>query len=185
MPSTKSAIASAIIPGPFGELTLVATSTHLVGVYLPAQQPPDVPRGSSALLDAAARQLAAYLAGDREAFDLPLAPAGTAFQLRVWEALRAIPYGATCSYGALADAIGRGPAASRAVGMANGKNPLAIVVPCHRVIGASGALTGYAGGLDAKRWLLAHEAATVQRCRPGSSSASSAPGSRSSSAAAR
>jgi methylated-DNA-[protein]-cysteine S-methyltransferase len=105
----------------------------------------------------AVEQLRAYFAGERFEFDLPLAPRGTLFQLQVWEALRTIPYGATTSYGAIAKAIGR-PSGPRAVGMANGRNPIAIVVPCHRVIGASGALTGYGGGLDRKEWLLALEA---------------------------
>lgn len=109
---------------------------------------------------AAARQLRAYFGGERLRFDLPLAPRGTPFQQRVWLALRAIPPGATTTYGAVAARIGR-PTAARAVGAANGQNPLAIVVPCHRVIGASGALTGYASGLDRKRWLLDHEAAAL------------------------
>lgn len=106
----------------------------------------------------AASQLHAYFRGDRLQFDLPLAPHGTFFQHQVWMALRGIPPGSTSTYGAIAARIGR-PSASRAVGAANGQNPLAIVVPCHRVIGASGALTGYASGLDRKRWLLQHEGA--------------------------
>ena len=108
------------------------------------------------MLADAARQLADYFAGTRRAFDLPLAPRGTGFQQVVWRALLAIPYGETCSYGELARAIGR-PAASRAVGAANGRNPIAIVIPCHRVIGADGSMTGYGGGLPTKKWLLAHE----------------------------
>lgn len=104
----------------------------------------------------AAQQLDAYWAGDLFDFDLPLAPGGTPFQNRVWAALRTIPYGKTASYGDIARKIGS-PTASRAVGAANGRNPIAIVVPCHRVIGANGTLTGYAGGLDMKRHLLAHE----------------------------
>lgn len=108
------------------------------------------------MLARAAAQLAAYFAGERRDFDLPLAPQGTPFQQRVWDALLAIPYGAVRSYGDVARAIGR-PAASRAVGAANGRNPIAIIVPCHRVIGASGQLTGYGGGLPTKRWLLEHE----------------------------
>jgi len=110
------------------------------------------------VLELAARQLGEYFAGERHAFDLPIAPRGTGFQERVWRALLAIPYGTTWSYGQLAHAIGR-PSASRAVGTANGANPISIIVPCHRVIAASGALTGYAGGLAAKRWLLDHECA--------------------------
>jgi methylated-DNA-[protein]-cysteine S-methyltransferase len=108
------------------------------------------------VLETAAAQLAEYFAGRRRTFDLPLAPRGTGFQQRVWRALSAIPYGETRSYGAIAASIGR-PAASRAVGAANGKNPIWIIVPCHRVIGASGHLTGYAGGIAVKRWLLEHE----------------------------
>ena len=108
------------------------------------------------MLARAAAQLRAYFAGERTVFDLPLAPDGSGFQRLVWQALERIPYGVTRSYGELAAAIGR-PAASRAVGSANSRNPISIIVPCHRVIGANGALTGYAGGMRAKRWLLEHE----------------------------
>lgn len=101
-------------------------------------------------------QLTEYFAGKRREFDLSLAPQGTEFQQQVWMALREIPYGQTCSYSSLAEQLNR-PGAQRAVGAANGKNPLSIVVPCHRVIGRSGRLTGYAGGLDRKEWLLMHE----------------------------
>ena len=104
----------------------------------------------------AKRQLIEYFGGERRDFDLPLAPGGTPFQRRVWDELRRIAYGETISYGELARRIGR-PTASRAVGAANGRNPLAIVVPCHRVIGADGKLTGYGGGLPVKETLLAHE----------------------------
>ncbi len=107
---------------------------------------------------AALAQLREYFAGARTQFSLPLAPHGTAFQRQVWEALRPIPHGMTTSYGAIAASIGR-PTASRAVGAANGQNPIAIIVPCHRVVGSTGALTGYGGGMDRKRWLLDHEAA--------------------------
>ena len=115
-------------------------------------------------LDEAKRQLREYFEGERRDFELPLAPAGTPFQLRVWEELRRIPYGETISYGELARRIGR-PTASRAVGAANGRNPLAIVVPCHRVIGADGTLTGYGGGLPVKETLLAHERRVASRTR--------------------
>ncbi len=101
-------------------------------------------------------ELAAYFAGDRRAFDVPVEPAGTAFQRQVWAAVAAIPYGGTATYRDIAAAIGR-PSAARAVGAANGANPLAIVIPCHRVVGSDGDLTGYAGGLDAKRLLLTLE----------------------------
>jgi len=104
----------------------------------------------------ARQQLAEYFAGKRRDFDLTLAPRGTEFQQEVWAALRTIPFGATCCYADIAERIGR-PSAMRAVGAANGKNPIAIVVPCHRVIGRDGSLTGYGGGLDRKRWLLEHE----------------------------
>ena len=104
------------------------------------------------------RQLAEYFAGERTAFELPLAPAGTPFQRNVWDALLAIPYGETRSYGELAAAVGK-PGAARAVGRANHDNPIGVVIPCHRVIGAGGALTGYAGGLDRKRYLLELEGA--------------------------
>ncbi|CAN5816502.1 hypothetical protein BH11MYX2_BH11MYX2_03350 [soil metagenome] len=117
---------------------------------------PSAPLGNSAVLDRAAKQLAEYFASKRSTFDLPLAPDGTDFQRKVWRALETIPFGETWSYGELAKRIGN-PTASRAVGAANGQNPLWIIVPCHRVIGADGSLTGYAGGMTAKKWLLAHE----------------------------
>lgn len=115
-------------------------------------------------------QLTAYFAGELKLFELPLTMRGTEFQKRVWTELSNIPFGETVSYSTIAKRIGM-PTASRAVGMANAKNPIAIVVPCHRVIGASGTLTGYAGGLDRKRWLLAHEGwepQVRQKTRPGS-----------------
>ncbi|HSO05334.1 MAG TPA: methylated-DNA--[protein]-cysteine S-methyltransferase [Candidatus Limnocylindrales bacterium] len=111
-------------------------------------------------LDAAQAQLEEYFAGSRREFDLALDPAGTDFQLRAWTALRTIPYGTTVSYGEQAAEIGE-PGAARAVGAANGRNPLSIVVPCHRVVAASGALTGFAGGLGTKAWLLDHERAVL------------------------
>ncbi len=152
------------MPSPLGLLRLHADAGALTAVQLPGEDAPPAIAGDEAadgagepILRDAARQLAEYFAGERREFALPLAPRGTEFQQRVWRALIAIPFGATRSYGEQARAIGR-PSASRAVGAANGQNPIAIIVPCHRVIGASGALTGYAGGLAAKRWLLAHEA---------------------------
>ena len=113
-------------------------------------------RAAEAHLDRAASQLAEYFRGTRREFDLDLDPEGTAFQRSAWEVLRTIPYGATLSYGQQAAALGD-PAKARAVGAANGRNPLSIVVPCHRVVAAGGALTGFAGGLDTKAWLLDHE----------------------------
>ena len=121
-------------------------------------RPPDTSFGlrRGAGLEAAAEQLGEYFAGERRDFDLVLRPTGSVFQQAVWSALRDIPYAATMSYGQLAARIGR-PGASRAVGLANGRNPLCIVVPCHRVIGANGSLTGYGGGLERKQHLLALE----------------------------
>lgn len=148
---------------PFGALRLVAEGDALVAVHLPREEGPGSPPGdrdvggsAHPVLAAAARQLEEYFAGKRDVFDLPLAPRGSEFQRAVWAALRTIPHGQTRSYEQVARAIGR-PTASRAVGAANGKNPIAIIVPCHRVIGADGSLTGYAGGLPVKRWLLGHE----------------------------
>ena len=151
-----------MIDSPLGQLRLVERADELAGLYLPAQLVPEARPGKTRVLALAAAQLAEYFAGERREFALPIAPRGTGFQERVWQALVAIGYGETRSYGELARAIGR-PAASRAVGTANAKNPLSIIVPCHRVIAASGELTGYAGGLAAKRWLLDHEARHAPR----------------------
>lgn len=147
---------------PVGTLTLVASDIGLVAVLWPDDDPLRVRLGpltaaaDHPILVEATRQLGAYFAGERTVFDLPLDWRGTAFQKQVWAALLTIPYGETRSYGALARAIGR-PAASRAVGAANGRNPLSIVAPCHRVVGSAGHLTGFAGGLPAKALLLALE----------------------------
>jgi methylated-DNA-[protein]-cysteine S-methyltransferase len=125
---------------------------------------PAVPSGwrpASEPFGDARTQLAEYFAGRRRRFELPLAMDGTPFQRRVWQALREIPYGRTTTYGELARRIGRSPSASRAVGMANGRNPIAVVVPCHRVVGADGSLTGFGGGLERKRLLLELEAAAL------------------------
>ena len=156
-----------VLDSPIGPLTLVAAGGHLVALYLDAQRhrPGDETLGQPGdpgeqPFAAAAAQLSAYFAGQLTDFDLPLAPAGTEFQRRVWDALRQIPYGQTWSYGELARQIGS-PAASRAVGLANGKNPIALVIPCHRVIGSDGSLTGYGGGLDRKRFLLGLETGVV------------------------
>ena len=147
-------------PTPVGPLLLETDGEALTGLWFGEKPVPGERDDDHPLLRRAAEQLAEYFAGRRNAFDLPLAPSGTAFQLRVWEQLRLIPYGTTISYGELARRVGN-PAASRAVGLANGRNPLAIVVPCHRVIGANGALTGFGGGMDAKRTLLELEASTL------------------------
>jgi methylated-DNA-[protein]-cysteine S-methyltransferase len=116
---------------------------------------------------AAATQLAEYFDGARREFDLPLAPHGTPFQLAVWAELAGIPYGQTVSYGEVAAALGKSPVASRAVGLANGRNPISIILPCHRVIGADGSLTGYGWGVDRKEWLLRHEGARAVAASPG------------------
>ena len=150
-------ISMTTMDSPLGVLRLYARGDQLTGVHFPDDDAaPSAPRHTTATLAAAATQLAEYFADDRHTFALPLAPEGTNFQRRVWDALLAIPFGETRSYGAVAAAIGR-PAASRAVGAANGRNPISIIVPCHRVIGANGTLTGYGGGMAAKRWLLEHE----------------------------
>jgi methylated-DNA-[protein]-cysteine S-methyltransferase len=145
---------------PIGPLLLVSDGAGLVEIGLPrdgvAQAAPEDARTSKPKLHAAARELDEYFAGKRQQFDVPLHPSGTPCQLEVWGALLAIPYAETVSYADIAQRIGR-PRAVRAVGAANGANPLAIIVPCHRVIGSHGDLTGYGGGLPAKRWLLAHE----------------------------
>jgi methylated-DNA-[protein]-cysteine S-methyltransferase len=146
---------------PIGRLLLTSDGTALTGLYMePSRkvQSTDgwVEDGTAAPLATAVRQLSEYFAGTRRTFDLPLRLQGTDFQKRVWQELTEIPYGQTWSYGELAKRIDN-PSASRAVGLANGRNPISILVPCHRVIGADGSLTGYGGGLDRKRWLLAHE----------------------------
>jgi methylated-DNA-[protein]-cysteine S-methyltransferase len=153
-----------VVDSPIGPLTVVADDGSLTGLYMDAQRhrPGDEVLGlpgdpETEPFASAAGQLAAYFAGELTEFDLPLAPAGTLFQRTVWAALQQIPYGETWSYGQLAGKIGN-PAAVRAVGLANGRNPIAVVVPCHRVIGADGSLTGYGGGLDRKRFLLDLEA---------------------------
>jgi methylated-DNA-[protein]-cysteine S-methyltransferase len=129
-----------------------------------ARQPENGWERNHTVFHSAVEQLDAYFAGALQDFSLALSPAGTPFQLRVWQELQRIPYGETISYGELAGRIGN-PAASRAVGLANGANPIAIIVPCHRVIGASGKLTGFGGGLDIKRRLLDHESGQRLLCR--------------------
>ena len=147
----------AVVDGPLGPMTVVAQDGALAGLYLRDQRHlPAADRfgdRDDATLPGLQEQLGAYLAGQLRAFDVELAPVGTPFQMQVWAALREVPYGTTTTYGALAATIGR-PTAVRAVGAANGRNPCCLVVPCHRVVGADGRLTGYAGGLDRKRSLL-------------------------------
>jgi len=143
---------------PVGPLTLIARGAALVGLRFDGDDAPlpAASAGPSPTLDAARRQLDDYFAGRLEVFDLPLEAEGTAFQKKVWAALRQIPYGVTVSYGDIARKISS-PAAVRAVGAANGRNPIAIVVPCHRVIGGDGSLTGFGGGLERKKFLLTLE----------------------------
>ncbi len=149
-----------VTDSPVGPLTLVATDGALSGLYMTEHrhQPDRATFGScdAGPFGAVVEQLTAYFAGELKDFDLPMAPDGTAFQRRVWDALRGIPYGSTLTYGELAREIGQ-PTASRAVGLANGRNPISIIVPCHRVIGSDGSMTGYGGGLERKRHLLGLE----------------------------
>jgi methylated-DNA-[protein]-cysteine S-methyltransferase len=149
------------LQSPIGRLMLASDGAALTGLYMEPSRKTQSTDGwsenaAAPPLAAALRQLTEYFAGTRREFDLPLRLRGTEFQKRVWQELTEIPYGETWSYGELAKRINN-PSASRAVGLANGRNPISILVPCHRVIGADGSLTGYGGGLERKRWLLAHE----------------------------
>ena len=158
---------------PIGELLLTASDTALTGVYFPTSRrgPPPTHRAdwvqddgqgpASESLVRAKQQLTEYFDGTRTTFDLPLEALGSAFEHRVWNALRTIPFGVTVSYSELARRLGD-VNATRAVGAANGKNPIPIIVPCHRVVGANGELTGFGGGIDCKRWLLEHEGALLK-----------------------
>ncbi len=150
-----------VLESPIGELLLTGDGAAISGLHtMPRPVAPALARRDDRAFAEAAEQLRSYFAGELEAFDLPLAPVGTPFQRRVWDALREVPYGETVTYAELAVAVGR-PGAARAVGHANGRNPIAVVIPCHRVIGSDGTLTGYAGGLERKRALLDLERATV------------------------
>ncbi len=160
-----------VVDSPLGPLTLMASGGALAGLYMKGRGPEPAgaagndaePRGAdAAVLAEAARQLTEYFDGQRQDFDLPLALQGTVFQRRVWAALLGIGYGETVSYGQLAGQIGR-PTAARAVGLANGANPVSIIVPCHRVVGSDGGLTGYGGGLDSKQRLLELERRASRR----------------------
>jgi len=158
---------------PLGELILTASDTALTGIYFPTSRRGAAPTHradwvedngqgpAGELLARASQQLTEYFARTRTTFDLPLEALGSAFEHRVWNALRTIPYGAITSYSELARRLGDRHA-TRAVAAANGKNPIPIIVPCHRVVGAKGELTGFGGGLDRKRWLLEHEGALMQ-----------------------
>lgn len=161
-----------VIDSPIGPLTLVTDGEALTGLYMETHRHTEPSAWGSrveaddapGVLREAARQLGEYFAGERTDFDLPLRPRGTPFQQAVWQGLRSIGYGETISYAELARRVGS-PSASRAVGLANGRNPISVVVPCHRVIGADGSLTGYGGGVDRKRRLLelerSHAGATL------------------------
>ena len=153
-----------ILPSPVGDLLLTTQGGPLTGLFFSPHKSSHrewdrarqagIEDADAPVLADTRKQLGEYFAGDRTVFDLPLAPPGTDFQLRVWKMLTEIRYGETWSYGNVAERLGLVPGASRAVGLANGANPISIVVPCHRVIGADGSLTGYGGGLDRKRFLL-------------------------------
>src|SRR5262245_5687963 len=150
-----------ILASPVGDLLLTSDGVALTGLHMEPYEAPSGQRGDAALRPFR-DQLRAYFAGELRTFDLPLATGGTEFQRKVWAALRAIPFGTTISYAELARRVGR-PGAARAVGSANGRNPVGIVVPCHRVIAADGTLGGYGGGLDRKEWLIQHEAEVLRR----------------------
>lgn len=152
-----------VIESPIDALLVTRSEAGITSIWMTPHRGVDGPDASWTRDDPAfadlRSQLAAYFAGELTHFDLPLdLSSGTAFQQRVWQELQQIGYGTTTSYGEVARRLGLVPGASRAVGLANGRNPVSVVVPCHRVIGASGNLTGYGGGLDRKRWLLSHEA---------------------------
>lgn len=170
---TVPALRAIHVDSPVGRLGLVAGPQGLRAVLWPEDDPARVVLGAVVVevdpatlaeddvLRRARQQLEEYFAGERTVFDLPLDPVGTPFQQRAWAVLRTIPYGATITYGEQARRLDA-PTAARAVGAANGRNPLSVVVPCHRVTGADGRLTGFAGGLDAKAWLLDHERAVLR-----------------------
>ncbi len=171
MIETRTELRRRELPTPIGRLTLVASEKGLTHILFDKEEPADADLPSDlptddgdATLDQAAAQLEEYFAGTRRDFDVPLDLAGTDFQQQAWRALADVPYGETATYGAQAKRIGR-PGAFRAVGAANGQNPVPIVLPCHRIIGADGSLTGFGGGLDVKQRLLDHERA--QQALPG------------------
>jgi methylated-DNA-[protein]-cysteine S-methyltransferase len=147
------------IPSPIGSLCLTSDGTALTGLYLPTQRCNDslwIRADDFAIFNSARNWLAKYFAGNPGAVEFPIVPAGTEFQRSVWEILLSIPYGESMSYGTIAKRLGEKQSA-QAVGQAVGRNPISIIIPCHRVLGAKGQLTGYAGGLENKKWLLAHE----------------------------
>jgi methylated-DNA-[protein]-cysteine S-methyltransferase len=164
-PPVRATLTSTDIDSPVGTLRVVASEMGIRAILWPGDGPTRVllgpvvhqPSDVGPLLSSAVEQISEYFRGDRTIFDLPLDPVGTAFQLQAWRTLATIPFGSTVSYAEQAERMGDRRKA-RAVGAANGRNPISIVVPCHRVIGSTGSLTGFAGGTDAKRWLLQHEA---------------------------
>lgn len=165
MTPTRATTATITYDSPVGRLTLIASEIGLRAVLWDGDAPArprlaTLPRVAP-VLEEACRQLDDYFAGRRTSFDLPLDLQGTPFQQDAWRALAEIPFGETRTYAQQAGRLGR-PSASRAVGAANGRNPLSIVLPCHRVVGSDGSLTGFAGGLETKRWLLEHEQAVVR-----------------------
>jgi methylated-DNA-[protein]-cysteine S-methyltransferase len=155
-----AAVYYTFLASPIGELLLTGDGDALTGVWFPDDRQTTTPdpswRRDDGVFGEVTRQLTGYFGAELTEFQLPLKAHGTPFQLRVWEALRKIPYGVTTSYGKLAAELGD-PRATRAVGLANGRNPIPIIIPCHRVIGADGSLTGYGGGMQRKQWLLALE----------------------------
>jgi methylated-DNA-[protein]-cysteine S-methyltransferase len=167
----SSQLFSTIVDSPVGALTIVASDDGLRAILWPDDDPSRVRLAettedpSHPVIAATVRQLVEYFDGERTEFDVPLDPVGTEFQRAAWEALCLIPYGTTVSYGEQAEQMGDRRKA-RAVGAANGRNPISIVVPCHRVVGANGSLTGFAGGTDTKAWLLDHERSITPGVRP-------------------
>jgi len=148
-----------VMDTPIGVLTITVGDAGVRSVRFPGERQDDVPSPSGGphdVADEVVRQLAEYFDGERQEFDVPLDPVGSEFQLAAWRALRTIPYGETVSYGEQAARLGD-PRKARAVGAANGRNPIPIIIPCHRVVGADGSLTGFGGGIETKAWLLAHE----------------------------
>jgi methylated-DNA-[protein]-cysteine S-methyltransferase len=157
-----------VIDSPLGPITVQGEGEFVTGLYLPDHKgwlgPDSSWKQAGASFAAVHKQLAEYFSGARQTFDVPLKLAGTSFQRRVWQELVRIPYGSTITYSELARRVGN-PSASRAVGHANGRNPISIIVPCHRVVGTSGKMTGYAGGINKKRWLLEWESRTASQRR--------------------
>ena len=162
--TTNTPLRRTLYSSPIGELTLVGSDRGLRAILWPEERvgrvrlDHDPVEADHPVFAPTTTQLDEYFSGDREGFDLSLDPVGTDFQLAVWEQLLAIPFGETRSYGWIANHLGR-PGAARAVGSATGSNPISIVIPCHRLVGANGAMTGFAGGIETKRWLLEHESA--------------------------